>query len=131
MTALVEILGARLHFLEPMEHDGLVAGVSHLPFLASIALMETLTESPTWGEASLLAAGGFRDVTRLAAGSPEMYRDICLTNSETITYWLDEYIKILQQLRQQVATRERSLEEVFAHAQQDRKQWSVTQERQD
>ena len=44
MSAFVEMLGARQHFLEPEEHDDQVAGVSHLPFLASIALMNTVAE---------------------------------------------------------------------------------------
>jgi prephenate dehydrogenase len=117
-----------LRFLEPAEHDGLVAGVSHLPFLAAIALMETVVSNPTWGDASPLASTGFRDVTRLAAGSPEMYRDICLTNSAAVTRWLDEYIETLQQLRQRVATHDRSMEKLFVRAQQSRQQWSATQD---
>ena len=128
VTSLVEILGARLRFLEPAEHDGLVAGVSHLPFLASTALMEAVVSSPTWGDASLLAANGFRDVTRLAAGSSEMYRDICLTNSEAITRWLDQYISSLQQLRTRIAARDRTIEELFLRNQQARQQWSASQD---
>src|SRR6266550_8628220 len=87
VSTLVEILGARVRFLEPAEHDGQVAGVSHLPFVASIAMMNTVAEGTGWVDASMLAAGGFRDITRLAAGNPEMYRDICLTNSESLTRW--------------------------------------------
>ena len=131
ITSLVEILGARLRFLEPAEHDGLVASVSHLPFLASIALMEAVADSPTWGDASLLASTGFRDVTRLAAGSPEMYRDICLTNSEAITRWLDEYIITLQQLRTRIAVRDKTIGELFTHSQQARQQWSPPHNGQD
>src|SRR5258708_21317141 len=77
VSIFVELLGARVRFLEPVEHDGQVAGVSHLPFIASIALVNTVANSDGWGDASLLAANGFRDMSRLAAGSPEMYRDIC------------------------------------------------------
>ncbi|HEX4205395.1 MAG TPA: prephenate dehydrogenase [Ktedonobacteraceae bacterium] len=123
VAQFIEILGARVRFLEPSEHDGLVASVSHLPFLASIALMNTVADNPVWGEASLLAAGGFRDVTRLAAGSPEMYRDICVTNSEAIVRWLDEYIATLNTLRARVAQHDRSINEVFAQAQQTRLKW--------
>jgi prephenate dehydrogenase len=123
---LVEVLGARVRFLEPAEHDGQVASVSHLPFLASIALVDTASHGPAWGDASLLAAGGFRDVSRLAAGNPEMYRDICLTNSEPITHWLDEYIASLQALRKRVAAHDRSLGDTFADAQQTRQHWQST-----
>ena len=125
VLALVEILGARVRFLEPAEHDGLVAGVSHLPFLASIALVNSVAESASWRDASLLAANGFRDISRLAAGSPEMYRDICLTNSDAITHWLDSYISSLISLRDRIATHDQSLSETFAKAQQTRLQWQA------
>jgi len=127
VSTLVELLGARIRFLEPAEHDGLVASVSHLPFLASIALVNTVADGPAWGDASLLAANGFRDVSRLAAGSSEMYRDICLTNSEAITRWLDEYIATLYTMREHIAAHDRSMSETFAKAQQVRLQWQASQ----
>src|SRR2546421_1371600 len=122
-SAFVEALGARVRFLEPAEHDGQVAGVSHLPFIASIALVNTVAEGTGWVDASMLAAGGFRDITRLAAGNPEMYRDICLTNSESLTRWLNEYIVTLSELRDRIAAHDRSLDETFASAQQLRLEW--------
>ncbi|HYL42655.1 MAG TPA: prephenate dehydrogenase/arogenate dehydrogenase family protein [Ktedonobacteraceae bacterium] len=126
VSTLIEALGARVRFLEPAEHDGQVAGVSHLPFLASIALMNTVAQSSAWGDAALLAAGGFRDATRLAGGNPEMYRDICLTNAEALTRWLNEYIRSLSTLRDRIAEHDRSLDETFAKAQQLRQQWQAT-----
>jgi prephenate dehydrogenase len=126
VSTLIEVLGARVRFLEPAEHDGQVAGVSHLPFLASIALMNTVAESSAWGDAALLAAGGFRDATRLAGGNPEMYRDICLTNAEALTRWLNEYIRTISTLRDRIAEHDRSLDETFAKAQQMRQQWQAT-----
>jgi len=125
VSALIEVLGARIRFLEPAEHDGQVAGVSHLPFIASIAIMNTVAEGPAWADASLLAAGGFRDISRLAAGNPEMYRDICLTNSESLTRWLNEYITMLSGLRDRIAAHDRSLDETFAKAQQLRLEWQA------
>ncbi len=127
VSSFVEALGARVRFLEPAEHDGQVAGVSHLPFVASIALMGAVAEGASWGDASLLAAGGFRDMTRLAAGNPEMYRDICLTNSEAITRWLDAYIRKLGELRTDIATHDRNLGESFAQIQQLRLKWQTSQ----
>jgi len=126
VSALIEALGARVRFLEPAEHDGQVAGISHLPFVASIALMNTVAEGPAWGDAAMLAAGGFRDMSRLAAGDPQMYRDICLTNSEALTRWLNEYITTLSALRDRIVAHDRSLGETFARAQQLRLQWQAS-----
>jgi prephenate dehydrogenase len=126
VSILIEALGARVRFLEPAEHDGQVAGISHLPFVASVALMKTVAEGPAWGDAAMLAAGGFRDMSRLAAGNPEMYRDICLTNSEALTRWLNEYITTLSELRDRIAAHDRSLAETFASAQQLRLQWQAS-----
>lgn len=125
VSTLIEALGARVRFLEPVEHDGQVASVSHLPFVASIALMNVVAESPAWGDAALLAANGFRDMTRLAAGNPEMYRDICLSNSEALTYWLNEYISTLITLRNRIAAHDKSLNETFNKAKQLRLQWQA------
>ncbi len=126
VSTFVEALGARIRFLEPAEHDGQVAGVSHLPFVASTALMSTLANGAAWGDAAMLASTGFSDMSRLAGGSPEMYRDICLTNSEAIVRWLNEYIATLSNLRERIATHDSSLHETFAKAQQLRLQWQET-----
>jgi prephenate dehydrogenase len=128
VSSFVELLGARVRFMDAVEHDELVAGVSHLPFLASIALVQTVSSDASWGEAAPLAAGGFRDMSRLAAGSPEMYRDICMTNSEAITHWLDTYILTLQQMRQQIAQHSRDLGELFTTAQETRQRWLLSQD---
>lgn len=125
ISTFIEALGARVRFLEPVEHDGQVASVSHLPFVASIALMKVVAESPAWSDAALLAANGFRDMTRLAAGNPEMYRDICLSNSEALTYWLNEYISTLSALRDRIADHDKSLNETFNKAKQLRLQWQA------
>ncbi len=74
----------------------------------------------------MLASTGFRDMTRLAASNPEMYRDICLTNSEALVRWLNEYINVLGQLRDRVAARDNSLLDTFAQAQQLRLQWQAS-----
>jgi prephenate dehydrogenase len=127
VSALVEALGARIRFLEPLEHDGMVAGLSHLPFIASSLLMETVAGSGSWADASMLAGSGFRDMTRLAGGSAEMYRDICLTNSETITRWLTAYIENLSAFRDRIAAHDPSLGDVFEHARKLRQEWQGSQ----
>ena len=123
VATLVEMLNARVKYLEPEEHDKLVAGVSHLPFLASIAMMTTVAEDGTWSEASVVAASGFRDMSRLAGGNPEMYRDICMTNNEAITDWLDAYINTLKKIRASVYHQDEDLSDMFAEAQRLRLQW--------
>lgn len=125
VATMIEMLGGRVRFLEPAEHDGQVAQVSHLPFIASAALMTTVAESSSWGDSSLLASSGFRDTTRLAAGSPEMYRDICLTNSEAVVRVLDDYMATLRIFREQIAARDPRLNELFARAQESRQQWQA------
>ena len=127
VAALIETLGARIRFLEPLEHDGQVAQVSHLPFLAATALMSTVAESSGWGDTALLASSGFRDTTRIAAGSPIMYRDICFTNQETLIRTLDEYMVTLRTIREYIASRDPRLEDLFVHAQQARQQWQANQ----
>lgn len=128
VSILVEALGARVRFLEPTEHDGQVAQVSHLPFVASAALMNTVAGNASWGDSALLAASGFRDATRLAAGSPEMYRDICLTNNEALIRSLDDYLAMLHTFRDYIATRDPHMEELFVRSQQSRQQWQSTYE---
>jgi prephenate dehydrogenase len=88
---LVELLGAKHYFMDPNEHDGLVAAVSHLPIAVSIVLMRSASSSPSWREMAGLAAGSFRDVSRLASGSPAMHHGIFTTNRESVLRWIDQY----------------------------------------
>jgi prephenate dehydrogenase len=123
MSALIEMVGARQHFLSPREHDDQAASISHLPFLASVALMTTVAEDATWNDAASLAATGFRDMTRLAGGSPVMYRDICLTNGTAIIELLETYISDLSLLRDRIAKHDENMDEVFSTAQRLRQRW--------
>ena len=128
VITLAETLGARVRFLSSEQHDEQVAGVSHLPFLASIALVNSVAHSDDWGPTSRLAASGFRDMSRLAAGNPEMYRDICLTNASAIAERLEAYIAELEQLKTRILGQEKDLNETFAHAQQVRLEWLAAQD---
>ena len=125
VTQLIEVLGARVRFLEPAEHDGQVACVSHLPFVASAVLMNTVAQSPAWVDAALLSGRGLRDMTRLSSGSPEVYRDICLTNSEALSRCLSEYIRELSTFRDQLDTHDTSVTQTFTGAQQIFEQWQA------
>ncbi len=123
LAALVERLGARPVTLQPQRHDEAVAAVSHLPLLAATALTMTATARPDWPTARSLAAGGFRDTTRVASGNPRMARDICLTNTQPILDCLDAYLAALQRLREAVAAGDPALEQIFASAKEARDAW--------
>ena len=96
---LIESLGASPYFLDPDEHDGLVASVSHLPYLMSVALIRHLGNERSWRETASLAAGGFAYATHLTDSDPQMFADIMRTNRENITRRLDLYINELIFLR--------------------------------
>src|SRR5512134_185719 len=86
--------------MEPERHDRLVAVVSHLPQVASTALMGlAATEEADEPEILLLAAGGFRDLTRLAASNPHLWSDILLANGDAIGRSIDLYVERLRLLR--------------------------------
>jgi prephenate dehydrogenase len=123
VTKMVEAIGARPCLLSAEEHDHLVAGVSHLPLLLSAALVATTTESSSWPQLAELAATGYRDLTRLASGNPQMSRDICLTNQAAITVWVDRFIRELHQFRRLAAEGGGELERAFARARQAREDW--------
>jgi len=120
LSEIVLRLGAHPLVLDAVRHDRLVAGISHLPFVLSSALVQCLGKEEDWEEMTTLAAGGFRDMSRLAAGSPTMYRDICATNKEEILNWLDEMAFQLDSIRSLIAHGDDALEPYFAHAKQIR-----------
>ncbi|HYM66373.1 MAG TPA: prephenate dehydrogenase/arogenate dehydrogenase family protein, partial [Patescibacteria group bacterium] len=72
VTELIEAVGAHPVVLDAQTHDRLVAGVSHAAFLLSVGYVLALSHRADWPEASRLAASGFRDMSRLAAGDPEL-----------------------------------------------------------
>jgi len=103
LQAWVERIGARGMRMTPDRHDRLVAIVSHLPQVASTALMElAATEEADEPEILLLAAGGFRDLTRLASSNPALWSEILLTNRDEIVRALDLYTARLDALRSMV-----------------------------
>jgi prephenate dehydrogenase len=106
-------LGAEVVALEPDRHDALVAMVSHVPHLTAATLMRLADETSEEHRALLrLAAGGFRDMTRVAAGHPGIWPDICGENREAIVDVLDRLLDALGEVRSVVAgnDRERLLE---------------------
>jgi prephenate dehydrogenase len=133
VLGMVSALGAEPMFIDAHEHDGFVGGVSHLPALLSIALMRTVSKDASWRDMKHLTATGFRDVSRLAAGSAEMHRDICVTNRESIARWLDAAIDELQHVRSLIAAGSQETDEtllkLFEQARDARADWATTERR--
>jgi len=120
---MVKALGAVPLVIEAEEHDRLVAGISHLPLLLSVALVLATTENPSWPKMSRLAASGYRDLTRLASGNPELGAHICLSNQAAIVSWIDMFIEELQKLRKLVADGSEEIERALAIANEARQKW--------
>jgi prephenate dehydrogenase len=91
VRACWEAAGARVTLLDATRHDQIFAAVSHLPHLLSFALVSELASREDGQELFAYAAGGFRDFTRIAASSPEMWRDIALQNRAALIEELDRY----------------------------------------
>ena len=94
---LVTCMGARTLLMSPAEHDMQVATVSHLPHLvASVLVNSAGAISTEYPDLFLLAAGGFRDTTRIASSNPEMWRDVSLGNRQAILEAIEIFEKQLQ-----------------------------------
>lgn len=99
----VASLGADVITLDPAAHDEVVATVSHVPHLAAVTLMDLAADRADERAALLrLAAGGFRDMTRIAAGHPGIWPDICAENRTAILGVLDDLIGSLSEVRRAV-----------------------------
>jgi prephenate dehydrogenase len=108
LQSVISSLGADVVALTADRHDELVAVISHVPHLTSATLMSLAGESEVDHAALMrLAAGGFRDMTRVAAGSPAIWPDICRDNAGAIVPVLDRLIDELREVRRIVADGDR------------------------
>ena len=106
---MIRLLGAESIALPAPVHDELVAQVSHVPHLTSAALMNLAASTSVEHRALLrLAAGGFRDMTRISAGRPAIWPDICVANRQAIIVGLDRLISALTETRTLVAESDRA-----------------------
>ena len=109
LQAVVTSLGADVLVLSAADHDRLVAMVSHVPHLVAATLMNAAASGAEQDSALLrLAAGGFRDMTRVAAGHPGIWPDICAENAGPIVDALDALMADLTVMRDRVATQDRT-----------------------
>jgi prephenate dehydrogenase len=118
LQAVLSSLGAEVIALSPAQHDTLVATVSHVPHLAAATLMNLADRAAEEHGALLrLAAGGFRDMTRIAAGQPDIWPDLCVANAPAIVESLDALVADLSTMRDRVAASDRAeLLAVLEHA---------------
>lgn len=118
-----EVLGSRVIALSAKQHDAIVARTSHLPHVLASALVKTILTKPREGEAGFLGTG-FRDTTRLASGSPEMWRDIALTNASAVTDAIDDLQNELVELKKLLDAKDKvALESFFTEGKLKRDEW--------
>lgn len=108
LRATITSIGADVVELRPEKHDALVALVSHVPHLTAVTLMGiAATQAEEHATLLRLAAGGFRDMTRIAAGHPAIWPDICAENRDAILEGLDALVASLAEVRAAVALGDR------------------------
>jgi prephenate dehydrogenase len=119
-----ELCGMRVSVMDADQHDRALAAVSHLPHVLSYSLVHELAGRPDAERLFALAAGGFRDFTRIAASSPEMWRDICLSNRDLILEDLARYGKALERVMALLRAGDGpGMEKLFSEARTARNRW--------
>ena len=105
---VVEKTGANCIILSPELHDRITAAISHVPHLVAVALVNLVKNSDDDRQLmKSLAAGGFRDITRIASSSPAMWQDICMSNSESIVSFIDDFEKLLCSYRASIEAKDK------------------------
>ncbi len=116
--------GAQVVRMDAARHDRIFAAVSHLPHLAAFALVDDLAGRAESAEFFRFAASGFRDFTRIAGSSPEMWRDIALANREALLEELAAYRAKLDEIAAALENGDaQALETIFSRASQARRNW--------
>ena len=122
VEALWRVCGAGIVRMQADEHDRILASVSHLPHVLAFALVAQIAGQPDAQRKLSLAGPGFRDFTRIAAGSPEMWRDIALANRAALGRELRSYVAMLEDVEQALARGDaRWLEQLFDLASRTRR----------
>lgn len=115
---LVASLGAIPLILDCAAHDYATAAISHLPHVIAAALVNLVRDNDNAdGTLKMIAAGGFKDITRIASSSAQMWQQICLTNTDNIITLLDKYIASLNHIKEELSCRDdEALYELFDSA---------------
>jgi prephenate dehydrogenase len=110
--------------MDPARHDEVLAAVSHLPHALAYALVAMIACRPQAAELFAFAGAGFRDFTRIAGSSPEMWRDICVANRDALLREIEAYQSELGALARSVREADgASLERLFRSARDARARW--------
>ena len=126
VRALWQACGARVSELAPERHDAIFAAVSHLPHVLAFVLVAELAARPDASTCFDHAASGFRDFTRIAGGSPEMWRDIAVANRASLLAEIDAYDKALRDARALIdAADGAGLTALFERASVARRAWEA------
>ncbi|WP_316148698.1 prephenate dehydrogenase [Cupriavidus sp. BIC8F] len=126
VRAMWESAGAECHVMSAVQHDAVFAAVSHLPHVLSYALVAQVANAEDAALKLGFAGGGFRDFTRIAASSPEMWRDICVANRDALLRELNTYQSVLAHLKAQIEKGDGdALERIFARASKTRLAWGA------
>ena len=128
VVGMWQATGAHVYELDLHAHDAIFAAVSHVPHVLAYALMNHVADDALCDDKFAMAGAGFRDFTRIAAASPEMWRDVCLNNRDAIVADLDAYLAHAQTLRDQIANSDsEALLNEFTRASEKRLAWGKDQ----
>jgi len=126
VRAMWEAAGADCHVMSAVQHDAVFASVSHLPHVLSYALVAQVANAEDAALKLDFAGGGFRDFTRIAASSPEMWRDICIANKDALLREISTYEAVLAHLKAQIKAGDgAALERLFTRASDTRLKWGA------
>lgn len=121
VTRMWEACGAQVVSMPIEQHDQILAATSHLPHVLAYALVDCLASMNAHNEIFRFSAGGFRDFTRIASSSPEMWADICVANRDNLLDVIDQYKLHLDEIATQISENDRKgLMETFARARDTR-----------
>lgn len=117
LAGMADRVGAHVVEMDPATHDRVAAAISHVPQMMATSLVNLvgrLNEADADGLPLKMAAGGFRDMTRIASSPYEMWRDICRTNAAAIRETIDAYVEVLTRVRDRIE--DDALADNFAYA---------------
>ena len=125
ITTMWQKCGANVRIMSAIKHDAIFAAVSHLPHLLAFALVDDVASRPNAEELFSFAASGFRDFTRIAGSSPEMWRDIAMANKSALLSEISAFESELVQLKQLLANDNGTgLQALFERASVARNNWA-------
>ena len=124
LERLISGMGAEPYFPDAFEHDGLMAGMAHLPFILSAAMNRAAANRRSERELKRMDSSEYRSITEFPSTDPATFSDVCLTNGDNIIRWIDQMIAELREWRDIIeAQDEEQLEELFVDVLVTRDRW--------